>query len=41
MNLKMSACIEAPKERAREVLSDVTNDPLWVGPILSAHCEGS
>ncbi len=37
----MSACIEAPKEKVWQVLSDVSNIDLWVGPIISATCEGS
>ena len=40
MKLKLSACIKAPKEKVWQVLSDVSNVHLWVGPILSAHCEG-
>ena len=40
MKLSMSACIEAPKEKVWQVLSDVSNVNLWVDTILSAHCEG-
>lgn len=39
MKLKMSACIEAPKEKVWQVLSDISNVGSWVDPILSAHCE--
>ena len=40
MKLKMSACIEAPKEKVWQVLADVTNVSQWVAPILSARCPG-
>ncbi|NOX91377.1 MAG: SRPBCC family protein [Gammaproteobacteria bacterium] len=39
MKMKMSACIEAPKEKVWQILSDVSNVDLWVDPIISAHCE--
>jgi len=39
MKLKMSACINSPKENVWKVLSDISNVDLWVDPILSAHCE--
>lgn len=39
MRLKMTACIEAPKEKVWNVLADIENVNLWVGPIISAHCE--
>jgi len=39
MKLKMSACIDAPKEDVWRILSDVSNVNLWVDPILSANCE--
>jgi len=39
MKLKLSACIEAPKDKVWETLSDITNVNLWVDPILSAHCK--
>lgn len=40
MKLKMTACIDAPKEKVWEAISDISNIDLWVDPILSAHCEG-
>ncbi|VAW76000.1 hypothetical protein MNBD_GAMMA12-2667 [hydrothermal vent metagenome] len=39
MKLKMTACIEAPKEKVWNVLSDIENVHLWIDPIISAHCE--
>ena len=40
MKLKMTACIDAPKEKVWEVLSDISKIDLWVGPIQSVSCEG-
>ncbi|VAW57174.1 hypothetical protein MNBD_GAMMA07-394 [hydrothermal vent metagenome] len=40
MKLKMSACIDAPKEKVWAVLANVENVNLWIAPIISAHCEG-
>jgi len=39
MKLKMTACIEAPKEKVWNILSDVQNINLWVESIQSAICE--
>jgi len=39
MKLKMTACIDAPKEKVWEVLADIANVHLWVAPIISAHCK--
>lgn len=39
MNLKMTACIEAPIEKVWSVLADISNVPLWIDPIISATCE--
>ena len=40
MKLKMAACIDAPKEKVWQVLSDIAHINLWVEPIQSAYCEG-
>jgi len=39
MKLRMSACIEVPKEKVWQILSDVSNVNLWVDTIQSAYCE--
>ena len=39
MKLRMSACINATKDKVWNTLSDISNVDLWVGPILTAHCE--
>ncbi len=39
MKLKMTACINAPKEDVWRVLADVENVHLWIDPIISASCE--
>ena len=41
MKLKATACIEAPKEKVWQVLSDVANIDLWVDPVLQAYCKNS
>ena len=40
MKMTRTACIEAPRERVWEVLSDVAGIDLWVHLIESASCEG-
>lgn len=40
MKLKATACIEAPKEKTWEYLSDVSNTNLWVDSIIASSCEG-
>jgi len=40
MKLKLTACIDAPKEKIWQILSDISSIPLWVEPINSAYCEG-
>jgi len=40
MKLKLTACIDAPKEKIWKILSDISSIPLWVEPINSAYCEG-
>ncbi len=40
MKLKMTACIDASKEKVWSILSDISNINLWVEPIESAYCEG-
>ena len=39
MKLKSTACINAPKEKVWQVLSDVANIDSWVDPVLSAYCQ--
>jgi len=39
MNLKMTACIDAPIGKVWKVLADVANVHLWIEPIISASCE--
>lgn len=41
MKLKATACIEAPKEKTWEYLSDVSNINLWVDDIVASPCEGA
>lgn len=38
LNLKASACIDAPVERVWAVLSDLAAIQQWVGPIQHAYC---
>jgi len=41
MKLKLTACIEAPKEKVWEYLSDVSNVHLWVESIVTSPIEGT
>ncbi len=41
MKLRSTACIEAPKDKVWEVLSDIANIHMWVAPIASAKCVGA
>lgn len=40
MKLKLTACIDAPKEKVWAVLSDLAAIHLWVAPVSSAECSG-
>jgi len=41
MKGNISVCIEAPKEKVWDVLSNIPDIHLWVESIASAHCEGN
>ncbi len=41
MKLKISACIDAPKEKVWQALANVSNVDLWVETIQSARCQGT